>query len=451
IPELKDALFYMGSWGKPDLLPSYSVSPIHPEKRFPLDHLRLPGMDPLKPKKRITLVADTPGWAYDNISQNIQRYLGDLFEIDILYVIHYKNYTDFFFDLFCTRNTDFIHIFWREYFFAMLQHISLEDLRARIDPKLAAELFSGKIITTSIYDHLYLSDDEVFLRQDLFSIVDAYNVGSQRLKTIYDGKMNVPPDLVIEDGVDTDVYRPGNLERFSDLDRDFVVGWAGNSQWHLTRTEDPKGLHTILKPAVQILKNRGFSIKEHFADVSVKRRPRSEMPDYYNSLDVLVCSSAIEGTPNPILEAMSCGVPVISTDVGIIPQLFGPRQRKFILENRSPEEMADKLQSLIQDRTLMSALSRENLETIREWRWEHQMPKWMLLFKIAASRNDSRAVYRKRRLFLSYLQKLPEKEKSSLNDFAKKVAFRIYPDSIFWKNAKARILKPFRKTWNTKG
>ncbi|WZB73295.1 glycosyltransferase family 4 protein [Achromobacter xylosoxidans] len=44
------------------------------------------------------------------------------------------------------------------------------------------------------------------------------------------------------------------------------------------------------------------------------------MPAYYNSLDLYVCPSAIEGTPNPVLEAMACGVPVISTDVGIVPK-----------------------------------------------------------------------------------------------------------------------------------
>lgn len=448
LPEVKDALFYMGSWGKTDLSPSFSISPIHPEKRFPLDHLRPPDADFQGPKKKITLVADTPGWAYDNISQNIRKYLGDLFEIDIVYVVNYSNYTEFFIDLFCTRDSQFIHIFWREYFFVMLRNISLEDLRTRIDPKIAAECFASKVITTSIYDHLYLSDEEVSERQDFFSFVDAYSVGSQRLKSIYDGKMNVPPDLVIEDGVDTDVYQAVNPERFSEIDRDFLIGWAGNSQWHFTKTEDPKGVHTILKPAIEMLKGQGFKVRGVFADVSVKRRPRSEMPKYYNSIDVLVCSSAIEGTPNPVLEAMACGVPVISTDVGIIPQLFGRLQRKFILQNRSAEEMAEKLRSLIQDRPLMLSLSKENLEITREWRWEHHMPKWMLLFKVAGLRNDSRAIYRKRRLFLSYLQKLPEKEKKPMNEFIKKVAFRIYPDSIFWKNAKAKILNPFRRSWN---
>lgn len=52
-----------------------------------------------------------------------------------------------------------------------------------------------------------------------------------------------------------------------------------------------------------------------------QRRSHAAMPDFYRSLDVYVCMSTCEGTPNPVLEAASCGCPVVSTPVGIVPQL----------------------------------------------------------------------------------------------------------------------------------
>lgn len=49
---------------------------------------------------------------------------------------------------------------------------------------------------------------------------------------------------------------------------------------------------------------------------SGKRFTYETMQDFYDSIDVLVCTSSTDGGPLPPLEAISCGVPAISTDVG---------------------------------------------------------------------------------------------------------------------------------------
>jgi glycosyltransferase involved in cell wall biosynthesis len=94
------------------------------------------------------------------------------------------------------------------------------------------------------------------------------------------------------------------------------------------------------------------------------------MPAYYASIDVYVCTSKIEGTPNPVLESMACGVPVISTDVGIVPQAFGPLQKKFILTERSVEAVAAALRLLLDEPERLKALSDENLQMIERWDWK---------------------------------------------------------------------------------
>ena len=86
------------------------------------------------------------------------------------------------------------------------------------------------------------------------------------------------------------------------------------------------------------------------------------MPDYYAQIDVYVCASKEEGTPNPILEAMACGVPVISTDVGVVRQLFGDKQQEFILAERSVAELAKKIERLHHERNLLAEHSQENSE-----------------------------------------------------------------------------------------
>jgi len=50
---------------------------------------------------------------------------------------------------------------------------------------------------------------------------------------------------------------------------------------------------------------------------------QKDMPSVYSTLDAVVLTSRNEGTPVTLIEAMASGVPVISTDVGGVPDLMG--------------------------------------------------------------------------------------------------------------------------------
>jgi len=56
--------------------------------------------------------------------------------------------------------------------------------------------------------------------------------------------------------------------------------------------------------------------------VATRRLSWREMPEFYQSLDILVCTSRVEGVPMPVLEALSCGVSVvIPRGVGLLDEL----------------------------------------------------------------------------------------------------------------------------------
>ena len=71
--------------------------------------------------------------------------------------------------------------------------------------------------------------------------------------------------------------------------------------------------------------------------------PHEELPEYLNRLRLLVLPSYTEGLPNIMLEAMACGTPVLATPVGAIPDIIKDGQTGFIMENNSPECVAENI------------------------------------------------------------------------------------------------------------
>jgi glycosyltransferase involved in cell wall biosynthesis len=79
----------------------------------------------------------------------------------------------------------------------------------------------------------------------------------------------------------------------------------------------------------------------------VNNKPHEMIPYFMNSGDVLLLTSLWEGSPNVIKEAMACGLPIVSTDVGDVREVIDNTEGCFIT-SYNPDEVADKIKSAIQ-------------------------------------------------------------------------------------------------------
>lgn len=325
-------------------------------------------------KKKIALIVDRRGWALDNVANQIAKNLGDQFQFRKIYLEDFDNLGKI---LLLADDCQMIHFLWRPLascFYDGYTQDYIASLGLTSD-EFYTTYVKGKCISVAVYDHLLLdeNDPESHFTKELFSseksIVTKYCVSSHKLWDVYqqDKRIQMKPADILADGVDTTLFIPQHLERFHNIkNRQIIIGWVGNSKWSVG---DLKGINTIIRPAVKIMQEAGYDIVLETSDRQDRMIPHDEMPEYYNSIDLYICASTCEGTPNPVLEAMACGIPVISTNVGLVPEVFGEKQKGFILEERSVKCLVDTLERLLDTPKLFEELSQENLFQIKPWDW----------------------------------------------------------------------------------
>ena len=84
--------------------------------------------------------------------------------------------------------------------------------------------------------------------------------------------------------------------------------------------------------------------------------PHNQVPNYIYSVDIIVCFSTSEGTPNQILEASSCGRCWVSTDVGIVSMLQNTISNNNcgIIIGKEKEDLKEALLELYYNRELIT-------------------------------------------------------------------------------------------------
>ncbi|MEM7443188.1 MAG: glycosyltransferase family 4 protein [Pseudomonadota bacterium] len=314
---------------------------------------------------RVALFYDVNDWAFHNVARNVAHVIDGF-----AFSLYGRN------DWFGRKSVvqrialeaDVMVFLWRFDILAFLDCLDGKTWRRFAGPDRPA-------LVTIVYDHLYQDSQALEKMGNPFAVSDLVCVSSQRLRRAYEASYDLPDIFcTLPDGVDLSRFAPSDEAPAGH--RPLRLGWVGNSRWANTEAPDLKGRRTIFDAAIAVLRARGRAVEVHIADAGEARIPSAQMPDFYRQIDVLVCTSAMEGTPNPVLEAMASGAAIVTTDVGIVPEVLGPRQSEFIVRDRSARAFADALDRLLSDRDLCTALRQENLGRRHQLSWTTRAPLW---------------------------------------------------------------------------
>jgi len=228
----------------------------------------------------------------------------------------------------------------------------------------------------------------IYPNQSLFRSfsADAYIFASEAMRQ---EALRLVPDLgnthSIHNGADERLFYPA-VTGESPLNPVPVILYVG-------RLHPEKGVH-VLMAAMRILQERriavvckvvgssfsGGSKPTAYAKSLTRDRPsnvqfkdfrvQTGLAEEYRSADILCCPSIFQepfGSVN--IEGMACGIPVVASRVGGIPEIAA-EGGVILVEPNSAVELADALQKLVEDKDLRTKIALEGLSSFqRRFTW----------------------------------------------------------------------------------
>ena len=146
---------------------------------------------------------------------------------------------------------------------------------------------------------------------------------------------------VIPCGVDVDAFEPMERDearqRIGLPPRKPLVLFAGD-YWR------PEKRYDLVEAAMEIVQ-RELPEAEL---VLLTKKPHDVVPSYMSACDVLILTSALEGSPMVVKEAMACNLPIVSVAVGDVPEVIGETPGCAVVV-RDPAAIATRLVKVLRE------------------------------------------------------------------------------------------------------
>jgi glycosyltransferase involved in cell wall biosynthesis len=258
--------------------------------------------------------------------------------------------------------------------------------RSNLYGRLAAFLAGVPVIIASVHDN-YRTDKRPqrrIMNRILSKITDKIVAVSENVKEDIIRYDSIDPSKieVIPNGIDVERFNPEKntadiRKEFSLEQDDIVIGFIG-------RIVPAKGLEYLLN-ALPYLKEEFKSIKllivgEGSLVEELKARAkknnifdnilftgrRRDIPDILASINIFVMPSIAEGLPNALLEAMAMGKPIVTTEVGGIPEIVKNGFNGLLVPPRDTLSLSKAIKELISNDRLAAKLGQAARDLVHD-------------------------------------------------------------------------------------
>ena len=197
---------------------------------------------------------------------------------------------------------------------------------------------------------------------------------------------------VIHNGIDAHHFSPPDIPLQNKIPQMLSVG----------RLVKLKGLHHLLE-ALMLVQKKGRAFHLQIAGEGPEKArlerlstqyglsdsitflgqvPYKNLPKYYQQSDLFVLPSLAESFGQVFAEAMACGLPVIGSTTGGIPEVVGPHQREWLITPGDVPSLAQKLLDLLRLPEQRQKLGKMNVDYVRNhFTWSHRAHAYLDLYK----------------------------------------------------------------------
>lgn len=96
--------------------------------------------------------------------------------------------------------------------------------------------------------------------------------------------------------------------------------------------------------------------------------PEKYLKTIYTEAEALLLISFYEGFGIPILEAMECGIPVITSNISSMPEVAG--EAALLVDPNNIQEIVEKMNSIVSSKTLRKQLIESGFKRVKQFSWE---------------------------------------------------------------------------------
>ena len=111
-------------------------------------------------------------------------------------------------------------------------------------------------------------------------------------------------------------------------------------------------------------------------DVFVREDIRGDkLSEVYRKAEMVLYPSFIEGFGFPVLEAMSCGTPVITSNISSLPEVAG--DAAILVDPNNPSEIVQAMKNVSENQTLRAELIKKGYEQIKKFSWQKTAKEYL--------------------------------------------------------------------------
>lgn len=297
-------------------------------------------------KKNICLIYDIKGWAYYNKSLAIKKYLSDYYNFYI------KSYLEPIF----TEDYDLILSYSPACIPKENKIEEMTNLNNFICGISSFIDFSKRLSSLKNLECIFVNNHKLY----------------EKIKEKINKKIYYVPN-----GVDISVYKSNKTLKEIDINEIRIAAVGSHKR------AEHKGKYRV-DLICENLKKSGYNIKNSSIFLNPKKdkkRDEKEMIEFYDNLDIFLVSSVSEATPNPLLEAMSMGVPCISNNTGMAELLMENNKTGYLIEDFNDLHQYEFfIKKLIDNPEIYKDISLNSKSKIKEYDWSEMVFYYKKMF-----------------------------------------------------------------------